>query len=517
MRSELRRLSVFGDDNPSDYNKHLRNDHVRQPRNRNYGMELSEVFWNGVTQPVGDLYERCFFRPLNQDSVCPDFEFSVTVEDGRTSTAINRVVIVTRIDEGVRRHIRSHPLWSKDCRPFILMNIQELMWSLKLLRTEFGNPSKKEIGFSFKQGGILYFDITAEVFVDFGGSHIVQLINYANTHVLDQLKAVYEDHPAATPSDQYVETFKQNFFREQRNKKIEEKRKQKLRLKTRQRKQVKPVPNSVFVDESGDIGFQSTGQPYIINAYVVPSVATTALRQELTGIIAKHWSANPPRELHFNKVPESKIVGVIADIAKSFQSYPGTCICYLGEKGGFLSYLLRCEAENRKLLEKPIITNWAYTLNESSSVAGRAMLILFLEEVLTQIAVETVDLQSPMEIYHDRKHRNWMNEALEIGFRRSDAAIDSYSLEAYGKRLPLFRKFKVIDSSAEPCLWVSDWICWELSNWVKGQKWSNEFESCLGKIQFITFNDLGKKILIEKPSGRVIGDFPDWPREVGSI
>jgi hypothetical protein len=175
-------------------------------------MEYPEVFWKGITQLKGDTYEGCWFHQVSFDPVCPDFEFEVRLEDPKNGKLINRVSIVIHADHQVRQFVQTHPLWRNDPRPFLLMNIQELMWSLKLLRTEYKNPHKQQIGVAFKQGGTLHFDIKAEVFVDFGGTHIIQLVNYANTHVLDQLREVYKQNPEAEPSGEYIETFKQNFF-----------------------------------------------------------------------------------------------------------------------------------------------------------------------------------------------------------------------------------------------------------------------------------------------------------------
>ena len=478
-------------------------------------MNFQKVFWADVTQLEGNTYESCRFHQVSFNSVCPDFEFEVRLEDPNNQDLLSRVSIITHADHQVCQFVQSHPQWQKDCRPFILMNIHELMWQQKLLKTEFRNPSKTKFGFAFKQGGTLSFDITAEVLVDCGGTTIIQLVNYANTHVFDQLKEVYKVNPTARPSQQYVEAYKQNFFRDNRKKKKQKKKEQKHRLKLYRKKQVKHEPVQIFIDESGDIGFRSLQEPYVINAYVLPLSAVEHVRQALKDIRVQNWHNTPPKELHFNKIPISKRQNVIADVAKCFRSVPATCLCYIGDKSGFLAYLLRCEAENRKLKDNPIITSWPHTLNKSPTLAGRETLVLLIEELLAHIAIEVLDPETPAQIVHDRKHRKWMNDALKNGFQRSKAAINTYSTEVYGTKLPLSRSFETLDSTTEACLWVSDWICWEISKWVKGQSWSVEFEKSLSKIRFITFDPSGQKVQIDKPQGEMLNQYPDRPREIG--
>jgi hypothetical protein len=76
---------------------------------------------------------------------------------------------------------------------------------------------------------------------------------------------------------------------------------------------------------------------------------------------------------------------------------------------------------------------WPYKLADTPTALARVTLILILEELLIHLSTETVDFGTAMEIHHDRKHRSWMNDALEMAFERSEVGISSHLVEQYGR------------------------------------------------------------------------------------
>lgn len=167
--------------------------------------DYREVFWKGVTQIDVDIYEECLFIPIPSDPEYPEFEFRVSSKNGNTGEVVSRLSIRVRADAEIWNYIQKHPLWHKDPRPLLLVTIYDLLWRIKLAPTHVGEPFKRSFALGAIQGGMIYAEIVAEVFVDFGGVHVIHLANYANTHVLDQLEAVYKQNPEARPSGKYSE------------------------------------------------------------------------------------------------------------------------------------------------------------------------------------------------------------------------------------------------------------------------------------------------------------------------
>lgn len=475
-----------------------------------------EVFWQGVRQIDTDIYERCWFRVIPCQDAYPEFEFEVREENGKTNQLIHIVTVRLTADEELWEYIEEHPLWQKDPRLLLLMTVYDVFWSVKIIPVEVDNPFQSEITIKPLQGGTVYVKIRVELLIDFGGVTVISVVNYANTHVRDQVDAVMKDNPAARPTDAYIKSVKERFYNDRIDAKRIKKKQQRRRLKLRKRSHVRHERVQIFIDESGDIGYKSLQEPYILSAYILPISAVQVVENELKQVLRRHWQ-NPPQEIHFNKIPASKLASVQSEVAQCLLSSKGNCISVIGHKPGFLSYLLRCEAESRKTEEKPIVTNWAYLLNESPTGLARATLILILEELLFHLGTETLDLQTPMEIFHDMKHRSWMNEALKTAFQRSRTATKSYAKEIFGQDLPLSRTFQLVESLNQPCLWIPDWISWELGKWYRGQKWSHYFESCFERLSFITFGQVEGKILIERPEGKIVSAFPDVPRQIASI
>jgi hypothetical protein len=106
---------------------------------------------------------------------------------------------------------------------------------------------------------------------------------------------------------------------------------------------------------------------------------------------------------------------------------------------------------------------------------------------------------------------------LDTAFKQSEKEISARLLEQYGKEYSLKRSFNLTDSKDHPCLWIADWISWEMARWGKGGAWSNAFERCFPKIAFIAFDTLGTKVSIDRPQGKIIKEFPDMAREISSI
>jgi Protein of unknown function (DUF3800) len=478
--------------------------------------DYKEVFWPGINQIEADLYESCWFGPVQSTSNYPSFEFTITNENVKAGEVVSKLTIRLSPDEQVWHFMSKHPLWRKDPRPLLLVQVFDLLWKLKLAPMEFGKPFTNNIVMVEKHGGTILVEILAEVFIDLGGVHVMHLANYANTHVFDQLNEIYKDNPSALPSEEYAEFVKARTKKDVVSSRIYDSKIQARNRKLRRRSRPNLEPVGIYIDESGDVGFRSLAEPYILCAYVLPVLAVKGVEKDLRGLLAKHWTKSPT-ELHLNKVPHSKLSHVLNALARILESQPGTCVCLVGQKSHFLAHLSRSEAVANRLEEKPIKTVWPYKLADSPTGLARATLILMLEELQIHLSTETVDFESPMEIYHDQKHRSWMNDALGTAFKRSENEISAYLLEQYGKEFSLKRSFSLTDSKVQPCLWIADWISWEMAQWCNGGTWSNEFERCFPKITFIAFDTLGRKVSIDRPQGTIIKEFPDTAREISSI
>ncbi len=446
---------------------------------------------------------------------CPSFRLTIEESWSEGKEMIARITATTHLDEEGQRFVAKHPLWSKDCRPFLLWQIYEAFWQLKLMEADFGAPKVFKVGLQdSKRNSLTVVTITAEVFYDGKGSPAIHLPNYANTHIYDQLAKIYETNPDARPSPDWMDQTKERILREHAKAELKITRERELRLRARP---VNNDPVTLFIDETGDLGFKSGEHFYINCGVLVKDSRLDATRDAIRNVIASNWRGSVPQELHFSSMPASKFVAVSDALAEIFLREVDDAICLSAINLDFCRYLLRCEAEFNRTQERPIQTNIAELLADENSHPGRKLLILTTEELIAHIGVDCLVAGSNLSVVHDRKHRNWMNQALEKGFERSKSAIQLTSSQIYDHKLCPSMQFNRVPSETEPCLWLSDWVAWEFGAWMRGAKLSAAFEKAKRKIRFLGFGERGKKVQFDGPGGRELASYPDRPREIATI
>ena len=479
-------------------------------------MNLQQVFWSDVQQPRGRVNEQYRFEPLDSDLACPSFRLTIEESWAESGRPLFRVTATTQVNHGARRHVAAHPLWSIDCRPFLLWQIYDAFWHVKLMAAGYGEP--KTLTFSLrdqKRDAVTHVTITAEAFYDGGGEPIVALPNYANTHIYDLLAKIYRTNPAARPSPDWIDDTKGRILTNHAEEQAREKRHQEMLLRARPQD---GEQRCLYIDESGDLGFKDHSHHYVATGVVIKNSLVEGARDKIRGIIAKHWRGAPPKELHFSKLPAAKLPAVTNDLADIVFEAVDEIVCFASANIDFLRYLLRCEAEHNRNEDHPIQTNIADLLADRDTThPGRKLLMLITEELIGHVAVDCLISNSNIIITHDKKHREWMEEALRRGFERSKESVALVGEEIYGCRSCPQMEFHIIMSELEPCLWLSDWVSWEFGNWIRGGNLSDAFQKVRTKIKFLSFGDAGEKIAIDGPGGEIIGRFPDRPRAIATI
>lgn len=267
-----------------------------------------------------------------------------------------------------------------------------------------------------------------------------------------------------------------------------------------------------FMDESGDLGFRDLNTYFLYTACGTGISAATSMGAALREILDSEWGKTKPNELHFSKIRESKRAKILEKVTVCFESHGGTAICYSMLKRELLKYFLRCEAETRRLEEEPIITNLFDLFGKRENNPGSYFLSLCAQEMSVFLGTQCMLRGQDLEIVHDRKHRSWMNDALTKGFERAQVDLNAISLDVFGASVDVNSTFRLEDSKDEPCLWISDWIGWEVGRWLRGEELSEPMIRALQSVRLITFDHYGQKIECDRPGGNVIAEFPDWPR-----
>ena len=136
-----------------------------------------------------------------------------------------------------------------------------------------------------------------------------------------------------------------------------------------------------------------------------------------------------------------------------------------------------------------------------------------VELVIMHLAIDFVTSGTSAVFTHDRKHRQWMNDALSAGFERGLSEARKLSSAFFGLAVAPQLSFEVADSKSEPCLWLSDWVSNELSIRPFHKPLSSELESIKPNMTFLGFRDDGVKCGSKEIGGRPDREFPDLPRD----
>jgi hypothetical protein len=270
----------------------------------------------------------------------------------------------------------------------------------------------------------------------------------------------------------------------------------------------------IFIDESGDVGFREVKDVYVFAPVAVPESQYGTVAAELRALLAKHWGKSPPREVHMSKVPEAMRGALREDMARIITANEVQVLCFAMAKWPFIKHLFRCHAQARFNEEMPLNITWHDLVTDKDYFLQANFLALTVEEVVSGLAIDFLVSGIAADFYHDRKHRVWMNDALELGFRRGVETARRYAISYFGLAVVPDVTFSIADSESEACLCLSDWIANELRAWFHHQPFSAAFEKAKQNIRFVGFDEHGVKHTSREIGGYGEEELPDLPREI---
>ena len=408
-------------------------------------------------------------------------------------------------DESTGQWIKKHPTFSRGCWPLALFNLHDWMWEIKFV--EVGGKKVIEGGSHDPNVGITYIRAEFENFEE--GVWFAPLVNFANTHIFDQLKQFYLDQPRAKTSPARIPQ-----IMAAERAKLEAKQRA-VAIAQMQRRHLLKVPTKtvqVFIDESGDVGFQRLQDVYVFAPVIVPESKLQRVNSLLDALRAKHWGSNAPSEIHMAQVPDAKRAAIREDFARIVRENDITILGCTVEKEAFIKHLFRCHASARRSEENPLDLTWNDLINDRSYFLQANTLATTVELVVSHLALDFLTSGTAAVFNHDRKHRDWMNTALGLGFSRGLETAKKLAEAHFGISTAPSASFNVADSRTEPCLWLSDWVSGELRAWAFNKPLSSELESIKPQMTFLGFRNDGVKCLSHDIGVVAETEFPDLPR-----
>jgi len=452
-----------------------------------------------------DIYEGCQqIRRTMRPDVLDDL-MEITFTHIPTQRMLRRMRFYIRADASTAVWIKKHPTFSRGCWPLALFALHDWMWEKKFVEVE--TKVVVEGGLEDPKIGRTYITAEFENFED--GVWFAPLVNMANTHIYDQLGQFYKDSPHAKPDASRIP-------------KILAAEKAKLEAKQRataiaqvQRRHLLKVPTKtvkVFIDESGDVGFQRLQDIYVFAPVIIPESKLQQLNSLLDALRAKHWGSSAPAEIHMAKVPDTKRAAIRGDFARIIRENDITILGCTVEKESFIKHLFRCHASARRSEENPLNLTWSDLVNDRSYFLQANTLATTVELVVSHLALDFLTSGTAAVFTHDRKHRTWMNTALGLGFSRGLETAKKLAEAHFGISTAPAASFSVADSRTEPCLCLSDWISNELRSWAFNRALSPELESIKPHMTFLGFRSDGVKCLSRDLGVAAETEFPDLPR-----
>jgi hypothetical protein len=405
-----------------------------------------------------------------------------------TQKILKRAKFYVEADDLLNKWIQSHPTFSKGCWPLGLMALHDWFWKIKFIEVK-GQEILKGGTVDPKIGTI---QLRAE-FEDLDGEGwFVPLVNFANTHILDQLKQFHKDKPHAFPTPERIVT-----IMDVEKEKLAAKRDGVVQQQIKHRSLLKSptIKARVFIDESGDAGFHQTNDIYVFAPIIVPESRYAPVSAELRKLLPKHWGKNTPKEIHMAEIPPSRLSAVTDDFARLIIENDIRIVCFVMQKWPFVKHLLRRHTASRFTEELPLNLTWNELITDKDYFLQSNFLSMTIEEIVTELSIDFLTNGIAADFVHDRKHKPWMNNALHSGFTNGIAAAKKQSEHFFGVSIAPQLSFAVADSESEPCLWLSDWIAHELRGWCFHKDFSPSFEKAKGQMFFIGFDKHGVKRL----------------------
>ena len=449
--------------------------------------------------------ESCMRRSRTNSPNVLDDILEVTFVDMPTQTVLKRARFFVRADESTARWIRSHPTFSRGCWPLGIFVLHDWMWQKKFIDVE--TKEVVEGGVFDPRVGTTYIRAELENFED--GVWLAPLVNIANTHLYDQLRQFYLYCPQAKTAPERIPQIVAN----EKAKREEKHRAAELARFQRQHLLKKPMRNvRVFIDESGDVGFREIDNVYVLAPVIVPDERYVQVSNAINNLRAKHWAQPPPAEIHMSKISEHRRSAIKADMAAIIRENDVTVLGCTIMKRAFLKHLFRCHVASRYREEYPLDLTWHDLIENRDYYLQANTLATTVELVVAHVALDFLTSGTSAVFTHDRKHRDWMNDALDLGFGRGVTEARNLSKAYFGLDVAPTLSFTVADSASEPCLWLSDWISNELRNWSHNIPFSPELESIKCCMSFLGFRDDGVKCASKDIGGVADQEFPDMPR-----
>ena len=212
------------------------------------------------------------------------------------------------------------------------------------------------------------------------------------------------------------------------------------------------------------------------------------------------------------QVPDAKRAAIREDFARIVRENDITILGCTVEKEAFIKHLFRCHASARRSEENPLDLTWNDLINDRSYFLQANTLATTVELVVSHLALDFLTSGTAAVFNHDRKHRDWMNTALGLGFSRGLETAKKLAEAHFGISTAPSASFNVADSRTEPCLWLSDWVSGELRAWAFNKPLSSELESIKPQMTFLGFRNDGVKCLSHDIGVVAETEFPDLPR-----
>jgi hypothetical protein len=308
---------------------------------------------------------------------------------------------LVQADARVQAYLDSHPTFGKDSWPAGLVTLGDWMWGIKYLEVD-GERRYEGRAADAHTGGQVKIDAYFRR-ID-GKGWFVPLVNWANSHIPDQLAARLDDNPAAAPDPSRIPILRAEAVERRRAQQIG-RLYQQIRNRTLL---IRSGPDlGVFADESGDPGLRDLATAYCFTAVIVETGQIEALRTELKAALAL-WGRSCPREIHFSRVPPRLRESVGATFARAIQERVSSVHCYVFDKWRFLKHLLRNHAEARRGEEQPFNLLWEELIRDPGYATQAALLTKSTQRVVIELGFELVQNGSAGTLVHDRKHVQWM-------------------------------------------------------------------------------------------------------------
>lgn len=472
-------------------------------------------YWSGVRPWTGPHYEHCIFDPVYRfPGSFPDWKFSLLTYDKPDGQLLCEFHLELDLNLSAQRYIRSHPRWSKDMRPLILWVIREILFNIKIVDAEYGVEEKKSCGLKDSKRDVTFEGkILTRKLVAQEGVTWIHVVNYANTHLRDSLDQIFTQSPGSVPTEEEIQQTRQ-FFCEERERQYASILLQQKAARAARKRGTESL--SVFVDESGDTGFKENGE-YISIAVTIPTGEVGKIRSALCQVLNLCWfRQKTPPELHFSKMAPAMRERVARLMAMIVRRLNCQVLIYLTPKHSFLRRLSRSEAEFHRDRPEPIQIHWNDLLSNHKTAASKWLLSYLLDEMISHIAIENLEAVKEVRVVHDRKRYPWQTEATDKGIEIARQTILGYVRERYGEDEVPAILLEHQDSEMEPCLWLADWIGWEIQHSLKGNNLSPNLISILPNATCLIIDNEGMKVSVDLLTQKHLHIFPDLPRDISA-